>query len=260
MHIASVRSPSSSPHPGTFDARARTRRALAASFGLVVAGACDCSEQLVPLGRTEPATIASDPRDAGETARPAPAEEEDAGPAVPSDEQDGGSRGTDAGPDPVVDAGTLPSVDAGPEPIVDAGVDDRPDAGFFSPPPDDVPVYEGPCGPVEIAPGYPAELWGDFQSVPGSGYQETITLTFPCPVRSVTVTIYDPDYPENEMVAYGEGDVVLDRVLFVGDQTPGFLTGDVKSVHTQSAPIVEVLLHPDPLDFVSYGDISYTAY
>lgn len=142
-----------------------------------------------------------------------------------------------------------------PDPVVDAGTEPPP-----PPPPDgSIPVYEGPCGSVEVAPGYPAELWGEFQSAPGSGYQETVTLTFPCPASSVTVTIYDPDYSENELAAYDASGMMLGRVFFVGDGAPGVLSTDTRTFTTTGAPIATVLLHPDPLDFVSYGNISYTA-
>ena len=205
------------------------KRAVAALF-FVVGGACECDE---PLRAIETPT------------RGAPA-----GPP-PTFPPPGDKARSDAGPAPVV-------VDAGASPV-----DDRADAGDAPPPAPapttdgGVPVYEGPCGPVEVAPGYAAELWGEFQSTPGTGYQETVTLTFPCPAAAVTVTIYDPDYPDNELVAY-DGANVLGRLLFVGDGAPGSLTTDTRTFTTPGAPITHVELHPDPLDFVSYGDISYT--
>jgi hypothetical protein len=214
-------------------------------------GACDCGEQLISLQGPAP-TRADDDDEAT-----APEPGTDAGPSDPGDDA---GVAVDAGAADDPDAGVFEPTDAGPEPAVDAGFAEPTDAGILEPPPDEVPVYDGPCGPVVITPAHRAELWGEFQSVPGTSYQVTVSLTFPCPVRSVTVTIFDPDFVDNAIIANGEGGVLLDRALFIGDNTPGVPTSNTQSVQTDGEPIVEVLLQPDPLDFVSYGDVSYTAY
>ena len=234
LHRESVGAPRSAvlAHSREIPDQGRVKR-LCALLLLILAHACDCDDPLV--------AIDPEPGRAGPPKQAVP----DAGVPLP----------VDAG---TPDAGFLPDAGFAPDAGFPSDAGFAPDAG--NPPigTGDVPVYEGPCGPVQIAPGYPADLWGEFQSVPGTGYQETVTLTFPCPVASVTVTAYDPDFSENEMIAYDSSGTELSHVWFVGDNAPGTLTTDTRTVLTAGAPIEEVLLHPDPLDYVSYGNISYT--
>jgi hypothetical protein len=142
----------------------------------------------------------------------------------------------------VPDAATMPPPDAGPSPA---------DAG---PPGDAGNPFTGPCGPPDIQPYFTGGTFGGFQSVPGSGYQQTIVITFNCPVNRVTVTIQDPDFPGNRLQAFHQG-ALVDEQAFVGDGMPGVLTQDTQTV---GAPTIdEVHLVPDPVDYVAYLLVSY---
>jgi len=55
---------------------------------------------------------------------------------------------------------------------------------------------------VGIVPYAPGDPFGDFQSDPGTGVSNPITVTFSQPVTSVTITIVDPTYAGNAMTAY----------------------------------------------------------
>ncbi len=148
---------------------------------------------------------------------------------------------------PPLDAGFPSPVDAGP---TDAGL---PDAA--TPPADAGNPFTGPCGPPIIVPYVEGGSFGGFQSVPGSGYQQTIRITFNCVVDSVTVTIADPDFPENVMNAFYQG-ALVGSATFIGDGTPAAFTEDTQSI--TAAAIDEVLLIPDPLDYVAYRLVQYS--
>ena len=118
------------------------------------------------------------------------------------------------------------------------------------------PVVVNTCGAqaVAIAPEVTATVFGEFQSTDGTGVQQPIDVSFTCPVGSVTVTIFDPDFPGNQMIAFDDA-VEAGRVSFLGDGSPGVLTVDTETVTAQH--ITHVQLVPDPADFVSYGELSY---
>lgn len=92
--------------------------------------------------------------------------------------------------------------------------------------------------------------FGGFQSVPGTGFQTTITFTFACPITHFEVTILDPDYVANEIVAYHLG-LEVARVAFVGDGAPGVYTTDLQAVDADAIDTVELV--PDPIDYVAYS-------
>jgi hypothetical protein len=108
------------------------------------------------------------------------------------------------------------------------------------------------CGiPFNISPWAAADHFGaTFQSNPGSGESSPITVVFSLSVKSVTVTIYDPDFSGNLAAAYGVNGVPLGQVGFTGDGTPGTLTTETQ---TLSAPgIRRIELIPASADYVAY--------
>ena len=111
-----------------------------------------------------------------------------------------------------------------------------------------------PCGPPIIDPYFTGGAFGGFQSVPGSGYQTTITVTLPCPASRVEVTILDPDYPANVMIAY-VGGIEVGRAVFIGDGSPGVLTRDTQAIAWPGITRVELV--PDPIDYVAYDLVLY---
>jgi hypothetical protein len=119
------------------------------------------------------------------------------------------------------------------------------------------PVVMNTCNgnAVTIAPQAPPSVWGEFQSTPGTGAQQPIQIVFTCPVQSVSITIWDPDFPGNEMIAFDTANEV-GRVTFLGDNTPNVLTTDTETLNASA--ISRVSLIPDPADFVAYGELLYT--
>lgn len=112
------------------------------------------------------------------------------------------------------------------------------------------------CGdPIGIAP-FAAQGPGAFQSTPGSSYQSTIGVTFAIPVNSVTVTINDPDFAGNYMVAYDSVGGMLGTVSFVGDGLPGTYSSDTQSI--SASGIARVDLVPDPADYVWYSGFTFS--
>jgi hypothetical protein len=172
--------------------------------------------------------------------------------------------GPDTGSEPVDPVETADTVDPVDTPVVDTPVVDTPVVDTVDTPPADTvdtidtPVDTAlganPCGPPVIDPYVLGGNFGGFQSMPGSGYQVTITVTLPCPATSARVTILDPDYPANDLIAY-DGAVEVDRARFIGDGMPGVYTTDVRQV---SAPrITRLELVPDPIDYVAYDLVLY---
>ena len=118
------------------------------------------------------------------------------------------------------------------------------------------PIVVSTCGSneVTIAPQAPTTAFGEFQSTPGTGFQSPIDVAFTCPVTTVSVTIFDPDFPGNVMVAFDDTTEV-GRVPFFGDNLPGALTTDTETV--ASSRITRIQLVPDPSDYVAYGELAY---
>jgi hypothetical protein len=110
------------------------------------------------------------------------------------------------------------------------------------------------CGGVSITPWTPADAFGEFQAEPGTGAQGPIEVVPSCPARSITVTIYDPDFAGNQLVAY-EGDAEIGHVDF-DDGVPGVLTTDTKTVTAPSGEsITRAELVAAPNDYVTWGDL-----
>ena len=95
-----------------------------------------------------------------------------------------------------------------------------------------------------------------FQSVAGNGFQTTITIAFAIPVDSFAITVYDPDYPGNEVVALDSAGNTLATVAVQGDGIPNQLTS--QDVVIGAAGIKTILLVPNDTDYVAYGQASFS--
>lgn len=108
----------------------------------------------------------------------------------------------------------------------------------------------------QIAPYCTGGPFGGFQSTSGTGYQNTITITFANPVSYVSLVALDPDYGGNSMVARdGAGNQVGSIANFVGDNSPGNYTSNRQSVSGYG--IKYVVLTPNAYDYVAYDSLSF---
>jgi hypothetical protein len=174
----------------------------------------------------------------------------------------------DPGTDPDTDAGTDPDTDAGTDPDTDTDTDAGTDPDTDTDPGTDTDTDSdsdsdsdsqgetpNPCGPPTIDPYFTGGVLGGFQSIPGSGYQTTITATFPCAAARAEVVIRDPDFPANLVIAYDAAGNELDRATFVGDGIPQVFTTDRQVVYGPGITRIELV--PDPLDYVAYDLVVY---
>ncbi|MGB7212717.1 MAG: hypothetical protein WBC97_08825 [Gemmatimonadales bacterium] len=95
-----------------------------------------------------------------------------------------------------------------------------------------------------------------FQAMPGHGYQGTIVVAFTIPVDSFAITVYDPDWPGNRVVALDSSGDTLASVDIQGDNTPNVLTS--QSVVIGVTGIKTVLLVANDTDYVAYGQASFS--
>jgi hypothetical protein len=109
---------------------------------------------------------------------------------------------------------------------------------------------------VSIVPYAPGDPFGDFQSDPGTGVSNPITVTFSQPVTSVTITIEDPTYAGNAMTAYRADGSIAGTVSFTGSGIPGIDIPDTQTI--TAAGIVRIVLTPAPLDYVAYAGLTFT--
>jgi hypothetical protein len=121
-------------------------------------------------------------------------------------------------------------------------------------------VVPGPgttCGrSVAMFPFY-LRFDGGFQSANSNGPSSAIVVTFSQPVTTVEVTIADPDFATNEMVAYFNGGIVA-TASAPYDNTPGSLTTELLSV---TAPLIdEIVLTAASGDYVWYHDLSFSPF
>lgn len=91
---------------------------------------------------------------------------------------------------------------------------------------------------------------GSFESGACCGPSQTIDVGFSIPVESVTLTIGDPDYAGNTMTAYAQDGSLVDQESFIGDNSPGSLTFDTKTV--AGGGITTLQLTAAPNDYVYY--------
>jgi len=99
--------------------------------------------------------------------------------------------------------------------------------------------------------GFPGST---FQSNPGNGQSQPITIRFEKPVRAVSIEIFDSDCSNNQMIA-SDGAGIIASLTFSFDNQPG--NGEVIEVRTITAPegrgITRVDLIPDPCEYVAYS-------
>ena len=110
------------------------------------------------------------------------------------------------------------------------------------------------CGvKTQITPWAKADAYWEratFQSDAGHGVSHDITITFDAPVASVEVTAYDPTFTGNAMKAYNAAGALVGTADFPGNQSPGDLTMQTRTI---SGSISKVTLIAAPRDYLGYS-------
>ena len=110
------------------------------------------------------------------------------------------------------------------------------------------------CGvDVSITPWAAADAeWegAQFQSDEGHGQSRDITITFSVPVASVEVTAYDPTFAGNRLEAYDAAGRLLGSAEFPGNETPGELTRQTRTI---AGAISSVKLVAAKRDYLNYS-------
>jgi hypothetical protein len=117
------------------------------------------------------------------------------------------------------------------------------------------PITTGCDNTVTTSPYAPAENFGaTFQSNPGFGASQPITINFAKAVRAVTIKIFDSDCSGNKMIA-SDAVGIIETVSFPYDNQPG--NDAINASRTITAPegrnITKVELIPDPCEYVAYS-------
>lgn len=111
------------------------------------------------------------------------------------------------------------------------------------------------CGlDVGITPYVTGGPFGGFQSVAGTGFQQTIIITLSKPIAWVSLKILDPDYPNNLIRVYDETNALRGQIAFDADGAPNVLTDSSKGLG--GGLIRRLELVPDPQDFVAYDELT----
>ncbi|MDP3774266.1 MAG: hypothetical protein Q8Q85_08370 [Gemmatimonadales bacterium] len=119
-----------------------------------------------------------------------------------------------------------------------------------------VPAPGTHCGvTVTITPYVTGGPFGGFQSDPGTGASSTIRVGFSPTVSRVTITVLDPDFAGNRMVALDANGNTIGSVAFAGDNSPGQFTTSTRTV--SAIGIAAVLLVPASGDYVAYDGLSF---
>lgn len=151
-------------------------------------------------------------------------------------------------------------------PWIDGGGQTAPAAPFTSPDEGTCLVTPVPptgpiCGttvtftPVPVpAPPVPG-VAGGFQSQAGTGLQPPLTVQFIPSVNGVSITMADPDFAGNQMVAFDSAGAEIGVVAFDGDGQPGrnFITRSRKSLTVDG--IARIELRPAPGEYVAYDSL-----
>lgn len=104
---------------------------------------------------------------------------------------------------------------------------------------------------VTLSPFFaPSDIGGTFTSQSGSAASDTITVNFSVPVESLTVTIWDPTFAGNKMVAYDAQGSELASADFRYSGAPGINHPDTEVVAATGIRRVELI--PAPGDYVAY--------
>lgn len=110
------------------------------------------------------------------------------------------------------------------------------------------------CGvDTRITPWAPADAYWEgatFQSDQGHGASRDITITFDAPVARVEVTAYDPTFAGNMMRAYDAAGTLVGSATFPGNNDPGDLTSQSR---TLSGKISRVVLIAAKRDYLNYS-------
>ena len=95
---------------------------------------------------------------------------------------------------------------------------------------------------------------GAFATVPCCVVSASGTIAFSAPVSSITITVLDPDFAGNVIVAHSAAGSTSYPVL--GDNQPGTLTSETVSI--TDAGVTSLDLIPAPNDYVAYARMTFT--
>lgn len=112
------------------------------------------------------------------------------------------------------------------------------------------PGLYGNVTTVGISPYAPAFAFGDFQSAPGTGASTQIEVTFSPPVLQATVTVQDPTFVGNKIVARDSSGVIIASISVPGSGIPGV---NVPFTQLLSGPVARITLIPAAADYVAYN-------
>jgi hypothetical protein len=114
------------------------------------------------------------------------------------------------------------------------------------------------CPDVSVAftPYAPGDPFGEFQSDPGTGASNPITVTFSRPVRDLSVSAADPTYAGNLVIAFdGAGNEII-RSEFAFSGVPGSYRVSTRVLTVSQ--IKSIRFVPAAADYVAYSGLSFS--
>jgi len=114
------------------------------------------------------------------------------------------------------------------------------------------------CPDISVAftPYAPGDPFGEFQSDPGTGASNPITVTFSRPVRDLSVSAADPTYAGNLVIAFdGAGNEIM-RSEFAFSGVPGSYSVSTRMLTVSQ--IKSIKLVPAAADYVAYSGLSFS--
>jgi hypothetical protein len=108
-----------------------------------------------------------------------------------------------------------------------------------------------------VNPYVPKNQWApNFSSDITSHASSTITIDFSAAINTFAVTVYDPDYPQNEVRALDANGATIASVQVPGDGIGGVLTAE--PVNISVSGIRKILLIPGAADYLEYGQATFS--
>lgn len=114
------------------------------------------------------------------------------------------------------------------------------------------------CPDISVAftPYAPGDPFGEFQSDPGTGASNPITVTFSRPVRNLSVTAADPTFAGNLVIAFDSAGNEITRSDFAFSGVPGSFSVSTRVLSVSQ--IKSIRLVPAAADYVAYSGLSFS--
>lgn len=114
------------------------------------------------------------------------------------------------------------------------------------------------CPDISVAftPYAPGDPFGEFQSDPGTGASNPITVTFSHPVRNLSVTAADPTFAGNLVIAFDSAGNEITRSDFAFSGVPGAFSVSTRVLSVSQ--IKSIRLVPAAADYVAYSGLSFS--